>query len=172
MSKTSKTSKTSAFTRVLRACQAGLTIYLAAAPVAQARIFTDSFQGQGEACWGNLYIRTKTIEWDTDYSMCVGSYTIIRKTFSDTPRNFDYILYKLKHVNRTCSYPYIGLYYYDYDDGPGIESHWEVMGFSRFKLYQGLQYKPIVTGQKPAPDDVLDCNLPFYSDSEKTGIPY
>jgi len=158
--------------RLLSAWCAGLTVFLTASPVAQARIFTDSFEGQGEACWGNLYIRTKTIEWDTDYSVCVGQYTIIKKTFSDKPQNFDYILYKLKHVNRTCSYPYIGLYYYDYSDGPYIEDHWSVMGFSSFNLYEDLNYKPVVTGQMAAPDNVLDCDLPFYNDSGKFGKPY
>jgi hypothetical protein len=78
---------------------------VAAGAGAQAKVFTDSFQGQGRACWGNLFIRTKTIEWDTDFSVCQSAYTIVKQTFQDKPQNYDYILYKLKHVSRTCGNP-------------------------------------------------------------------
>jgi hypothetical protein len=71
-----------------------------------------------------------------------------------------------------CRYPYIGLFYYDYSDGPGIEDHWEVMGFSTLRQFSKLPYQAILTGKSPAPSDVLDCVLPFYNDSEKTGVPY
>ncbi len=104
----------------------GLALNVFTLNIAQARIFTGAFSGQGRSCDGGLWIRTKTIQWSTPWSDCYSTYTIIKKTFKDKPKNYDYILYKVDHPGKACSWKYIGLYYYDYYDSPGspaIYSH-------------------------------------------------
>src|SRR5262245_31405462 len=36
--------------------------------------FTGTFRGTGRACTGALFVRTKTLEWNTTYSRCQSPY--------------------------------------------------------------------------------------------------
>ncbi len=70
----------------------------------------------------------QTIPWNTDYSSCYSRYTIIKKTLENNPKDFEYIIYKLNRPSKSCSWSYIGLYYYDALDGPMVY-HWAAAGF-------------------------------------------
>jgi len=153
-----------------RAAALCLVMALLAANLAEAKIFTGRFAGQGEACWGNLFIRTKTIEWDTWYSVCQSPYVILKKTFNDKPKNFDYILYRLTKPNKACRYPYIGLYFYDRGDNiPPAEYLWRAGGFSNLQNAHSFDVKGFFLqtwsiplsgpGEDGQPIDLL-CDLP------------
>jgi hypothetical protein len=133
--------------------------------IAFASTFTGVYSGQGEACWGPLYIRTKTIQWITDFSACYSPYTIVKKTFADKPKNYDYILYKLNRPNKTCSWRYIALYYNQYSAVSDMQYYWSVAGFPNIQDFIAFNHQEvaILNGTVYQPDGVLYCQLPTYN---------
>jgi hypothetical protein len=134
--------------------------------LAFASTFTGVFYGQGRACWGPLYIRTKTIQWITDFSACYSPYTIVKKTFVDKPKKYDYILYKLNLPKKTCSWQYIALYYDKYSDAPHMHYDWSVAGFTKFEDFVEFNKREvaILNGNLSAYNYALYCQLPDYDD--------
>jgi hypothetical protein len=134
--------------------------------IASASTFTGVFSGQGKACWGPLYIRTKTIQWITDFSVCYSPYTIEKKTFVDKPQNYDYILYRLNQPSKACSWRYIALYYYKYADSPYMHYDWSVAGFPNFEDFVEFnkQEIAILNGGLSAFNYALYCQLPNFDD--------
>ena len=132
---------------------------------AEAKTFTGHFQGEGRGCWGDIWIRTKTIQWNSDWSACYSPYTIVKKTFADKPQNFDSILYKIERPRRSCSWKYIGMYFY-LSDAPGLYSNWLAVGFPKFRDYQNFDEHIWLTGQWSGPGQppVLFCDLTDFSD--------
>lgn len=64
--------------------------------------FTGAFEGTGRACFGALYVRTKTIEWNSTYSVCKKTqYDIIEKNVEVTSKR---IVFNLKKTSRQCRY--------------------------------------------------------------------
>ena len=124
--------------------------------LAEAAPMTGVFSGQGRECDGNLYLRTKTIEWNTPYSMCSRTkYRIITKTFSNTPKMVgDHIVFALKNIGKTCHYPFIGLYYYG--RGPNTVP-WSAVGFPDYGEYKKFNFIAVTKGG-PWPPSVLLCD--------------
>ena len=61
--------------------------------VALAGPFTGVFYGQGEGCWGGLYIRTKTIQWYPGNFLCARTaYTIVDQDLHTPFENYDHIV--------------------------------------------------------------------------------
>ncbi len=138
--------------------------------LAQARIFTGAFYAESRGCHGGLWIRTRTIQWNTNFSNCYSTYTIVKRTFKETLKNYDYILYKVDHPGKACSWKYIGLYYYDYFDSLEYSYHWTASGFSSWRDYLAFPYRGVITGTGND-SDVLTCEFRSYSDPVQAGWP-
>ena len=135
--------------------------------------FTGVFYGQGEGCWGGLFIRTRTIQWYPGNLMCKRTvYTIIDQRLHTPFENDDHIVFKLDHVNKGCPFPYIGLYYYQPLDeigpngktleGLGTYYDWSVMGFESYRQYKNFPYKGFLNDTIYInPSDLMYCNLPY-----------
>lgn len=64
--------------------------------------FTGVFEGTGRACSGNLYIRTKTVEWNTPFSACKRTgYEVLEKDFDGEPKR---LALRLKNRSKHCRY--------------------------------------------------------------------
>lgn len=80
---------------------------LAAAVVAPGapageRSFTGVFEGTGRACSGNLYIREKTAEWNTPFSVCKPArYELLEKDFA---REHKRLALRIKSRSKRCLY--------------------------------------------------------------------
>ena len=137
-------------------------------------IFTGLFYGQGEGCWGALFIRTKTIEWSPGDASCQRTtYTVIDRVMHTPFQNYDHIVFRLHHLSSGCPFHYIGLYYYLPRDEVGkngkilkdigIYDDWVVAGFENYRQYKSFPYKGFVNSSIHIdPWAVTYCGLPFY----------
>ena len=150
---------------------------------AWAAPFTGAFWGQGEGCWGGLFIRDKTIQWEADHFTCNRTtYTIIVKDIHHPFRNDDHIVFKVNHPNKDCLFPYIGLYY---QVPPGEASEnaslpkiarwyydWSLAAFATYAQYRAFPYKDYMNGSFDAVSAyIFVCNLPFMEKPFPFGIP-
>ena len=145
-------------------------IFLSMSVTASAHGFTGVFHGQGTACSGALYVRAKTIQWNTSYSACGPTYyKIINNTLDDKPiKTKDHIVFSLRKPGKSCHWQVIALYYYSSNGGypvkVGISKNyvagpdWVVVGFPTLRDYQ-VDFPKILAG-KPWPLSVLLCDLP------------
>lgn len=89
--------------------------------------FTGVFQGTGRACFGALYVRAKTIEWNSTYSICKPSqYEILENSVSDGNRR---VVFHLKHRSRQCRYPVV-----EVEHASGYS--WNVSGYQSLDHYR------------------------------------
>ena len=153
-----------------------LIVLIAAAQPAQAGaykgIFTGLFYGQGEGCWGALFIRTKTIEWSPGDASCQRTtYTVIDKTMHTPFQNYDHIVFRLHHLSHGCPFHYIGLYYYLPRDelrknGKLLKGviyyQWSVVGFENYKQYKNFPYRGFENNSiNMALTSLTYCVLPY-----------
>ncbi len=69
---------------------------------ADERPFTGAFEGTGHACSGNLYIREKTAEWNTPFSVCKPArYEGLEKDFAGEHKR---LALRIKSRSRRCAY--------------------------------------------------------------------
>ncbi len=135
--------------------------------------FTGVFYGQGEGCWGGLFIRTRTIQWYPGNLMCKRTvYTIIDQRLHTPFENNDHIVFRLHHLSKGCPFPYVGLYYYQSGDeigpngktleGLGIYYDWGVVGFESYRQYKNFPYKSYGKGTvNTALMNITSCSLPY-----------
>jgi hypothetical protein len=92
--------------RALRMAGLLLAVCGAAVPaVAADRAFTGVFEGTGRACSGNFYIRSRTAEWNTPFSVCKPSgYEVLEKDLSGEKRR---LAIRLKARSKYCRYEVI-----------------------------------------------------------------
>ena len=84
--------------------------------------FTGVFQGQGRGCWGKLYVREQSIEWNTPYSVCTKtSYTVIQNGLNLTP---PHISFALDRKSKKCRYEVIELSF-----DPEYPDYWQATGY-------------------------------------------
>lgn len=77
-------------------------VSLAGVAVAADAPFTGVFNGTGRACFGALYVRTRTIEWITTYSICKPSrYEVLEKDLTGDHKR---IAFRIKTRSRHCLY--------------------------------------------------------------------
>ena len=95
--------------------------YAAGAP------FTGVFQGEGRACFGGLFVRSKTIEWTSSFSKCGPvRYEILDQDMTgEHPR----IAYRLAARSKQCRNAVIALTRYDGEV-------WDVKGYPSVEAYQ------------------------------------
>lgn len=136
--------------------------------------FTGLFYGQGNGCWGALFIRTRTISWvPGDLTCNRTAYTIVEQSLHTPFEDDDHIVFKLHHLSKGCPFPYVGLYYYQPKDEAqgnkgdplgGLYYDWAVGGFDSYQQYKHFPYKGFMDGSihtNPAEINILMCNLPY-----------
>ncbi len=146
--------------------------------------FTGLFYGQGEGCWGTLFIRTRTISWTPGILTCNRTaYTIVDKSLHTPFENYDHIVFKLHHLSNGCPFPYVGLYYYQpkaeteatkADPYQGIFYDWTVVGFDSYRQYRSFPYKGFENESiyiDEQTQNILYCNLPYVNGPYPYGIP-
>ena len=89
--------------------------------------FTGVFQGEGRACFGGLFVRSKTIEWTSSFSKCGPvRYEILDKDMTgEHPR----IAYRLMERSKQCRNAVIALTHYN-------DEVWDVKGYPSVEAYQ------------------------------------
>ncbi len=68
--------------------------------------FTGRFSGTGRACSGGLYVRTKTIEWNSSFSICKPTRYEVLDNELDKKED-ERIVFRLQSPSRQCLYPVI-----------------------------------------------------------------
>ncbi|WP_297367457.1 hypothetical protein [Acidocella sp.] len=133
--------------------------------------FTGLFYGQGRSCWGGLFIGTRTLTWDKQFTPCARtSYTIRERDLHWPFENYDHIVFQLNHVSKACITPIIGLYYYkpllnaagQSEDQIRLYYDWQVVGFATEALYRKFPARGFMDGSQTIDHGVyVDCPLPF-----------
>lgn len=96
---------------------------------AHGRPFVGIFEGQGRACSGKLYVKEKSIEWNTTYSICNRArYEILANSIHATvPR----IVYSLDQRGEHCRFKILEIYQAVPDP-----YRWNVIGYASRKDYE------------------------------------
>ena len=89
--------------------------------------FTGAFSGTGRACSGGLYVRTRTIEWNSSFSVCKPSrYEVLDK---DLAADHGRIAFRVKTRSRRCLYEVI--------EAQQIGTYsWDVRGYQSLESYR------------------------------------
>jgi len=113
----------------------------------QAEPFTGVFHGQGRGCWGKLYVKTKTLAWNTPYSVCAKTpYTVIDK---DMDASAPGIAFMLRHKSRSCRYEIVQLAF-----DPAYPDYWLARGYASRADYEGRK-----TADGAAQSRTLSCSV-------------
>ncbi|WP_420994412.1 hypothetical protein ACKI2N_017640 [Cupriavidus sp. 30B13] len=113
----------------------------------QAAPFTGVFQGQGRGCWGKLYVKTKTLEWNTPYSACARTpYTVIDKDMDAAAPS---IAFALQHKSRSCRYEIVQLAF-----DPTYPDYWLARGYVSRADYESRK-----TASNAAQSRTLSCGV-------------
>ena len=111
------------------------------------KAFTGVFEGTGRACSGALYVRAKTIEWNSSFSICGStSYEILERKLDNEHKR---IVFRLKRRNHQCRYSIIEV---EHVSGYG----WNVSGYQSL---DGFENKDLPDrNNSPLPErQVLSC---------------
>ncbi len=97
--------------------------------IAADKVFTGVFQGQGRACFGKLFLREKTVEWNSSFSVCNSTgYTVLK---SDLDGTSPHIAVYLKHKSRTCREAVIALTF-----DPAFPHFWQAEAYVSRQDYE------------------------------------
>ncbi|HWT20775.1 MAG TPA: hypothetical protein VN280_17800 [Variovorax sp.] len=89
--------------------------------------FTGAFSGTGRACSGGLYVRTRTIEWNSSFSICKPvRYEVLEK---EEAGGRGRIAFRLKARGRPCLYEVIEAVQHS-------TYGWEVRGYQSLASYR------------------------------------
>lgn len=119
------------------------------ATVAADNAFTGDFQGTGRACSGALYVRAKTIEWNSSYSICKSSpYEILEKKFDGDQER---IVFRLKNRSSRCRYSVV-----EVERASGY--NWNVSGYQSL---EGFRKRDLPEwSNSPLPErQILSCSM-------------
>jgi hypothetical protein len=109
--------------------------------------FTGTFEGTGRACAGKLFVRTKTIEWNSTYSICNKThYEIIEKNLTADQKH---IAFRLKNKNKLCRYEVIELEYLS-------DYNWNVNGYQTTEGFKNRLSKEWIESSLPE-RQILSC---------------
>lgn len=89
--------------------------------------FTGAFSGTGRACSGGLYLRAKTVEWISTYSICKPSrYEFLAK---DLTVDHQRIAVRIKTRSRQCRYEVF--------EAEQVSTYgWDVRGYQSVEAYR------------------------------------
>jgi hypothetical protein len=111
--------------------------------------FTAVFSGTGRACSGGLFVRLKTIEWNSSFSICKPvRYSVLEK---DLAADRGRVAFRLAARSRQCRYEVI--------EAQQVSTYgWSVQGYQSLEAYQ----KRDLPGWRNSPLDerlVLSCPM-------------
>ncbi len=111
-----------------------LLAYAVAARGASSREarFTGAFSGTGRACYGRLFVRTKTVAWLTPFSQCPR--TRYRIVDDERDGNARALTFALERRPKGCRYAVIHLRHHHDEPDPAIR--WEVFGYATLDDYR------------------------------------
>ena len=96
--------------------------------VAGEKAFTGVFEGTGRGCSGALYVRAKTIEWNSTYSLCKAThYEVLEAKKSDV--DYERIVFQLKKPSSQCRYSVI-----EVEHASGY--NWNVSGYQSLEGFK------------------------------------
>ncbi len=96
--------------------------------VAADKDFTGVFEGTGRGCSGALYVRAKTIEWNSTYSICKAThYEVLEEKKSDG--DHERIVFQLKKLSSRCRYSVV-----EVEHASGY--NWNVSGYQSLEGFQ------------------------------------
>lgn len=106
-----------------------VALTVATAVAADDPSYTGVYSGQGRGCWGKLYVRAKTIEWNTPYSVCAKApYRVIDHDLASAmPR----IAFALKRKSSACRYAVVALSF-----DPAYPAYWQAAGYATIADYE------------------------------------
>lgn len=95
--------------------------------IANDRVVTGVFEGTGRACSGALYVRAKTIQWNSTYSICtLTRYEILEKNLDG---DHERIVFHLKKRSRQCLFEIVEVEH--------VEGYsWNVNGYPSLEGFQ------------------------------------
>jgi hypothetical protein len=94
--------------------------------------FTGSFEGTGRACYGGLYIRTRTISWVTPFSRCERMpYQLLEHSENGTQQEF---AFQFKRPAKSCRFSVLYLYH---GNTANLGRDWHVIGYASLQDYEG-----------------------------------
>jgi len=111
--------------------------------------FSGTFYGNGRACYGALYLRTKTVEWNSTYSTC--GRTTYKTLEQDLASEHPSVVLSLDRPSKHCRLQVIELRHYE-------NNSWEATGYRSRDDYQ----KGKEAGQREALEangKTLSCGL-------------
>jgi hypothetical protein len=116
--------------QVIKAVGLALLLFAGAAVAADVP-FTGAFSGTGRACAGGLYLRAKTVEWNSTYSICKPSrHEVLAQ---DLTADHQRIAVRIKTRSKQCRYEII--------EAEQVSTYgWDVRGYKTLEAYrkQGL----------------------------------
>lgn len=105
----------------------GCLLVAAGASAAADAPFTGSFKGTGRACNGGVYVRPKTIEWISSWSICKsGGYEVLEKKLEGDGQR---IVFHIKARSKQCRYEVLAL-----EQVHGTD--WTADGYQSLEAYQ------------------------------------
>lgn len=120
---------------------ATLLLSTATHTLAADKPLTGVFYGNGRACHGALYLRTKTVEWNSTYSACERTkYKILEQ---DLASEHPSVVLSLDKPSKHCRLQVIELRHYE-------NNSWEATGYSSRTNYQD--------GKEPSQREALEAN--------------
>jgi hypothetical protein len=136
--------------RVLVVLALGVSLGTLSSTLAAAdNAFTGNFQGTGRACSGALYVRAKTIEWNSSYSICKSSpYEILEKKFDGDQER---IVFRLKNRSSRCRYSVVEV-------ERASDYNWNVSGYQSL---EGFRKRGLPEwSNSPLPErQILSCSM-------------
>lgn len=132
-------------TRAVGPCLLAVAGFAAAADAP----FTGAFNGTGRACNGSLYVRAKTIEWISTYSICRPSrYEVLDKNLTG---DLQRIAFRVKTRSRHCRYEVFELQQVS-------RYGWAADGYQSFEAFRKRQLPD--WRNSPVPERfVLECPM-------------
>ncbi|MDR2031742.1 MAG: hypothetical protein LBP86_05705 [Azoarcus sp.] len=121
---------------------------LSSLALAAEKPFTGVFSGYGRACFGGLFVRTKTIEWNSPFSVCKPTqYDVLEKNAEGEKER---IVFQLRKHFKRC-----GLAVIEIENAQTEDDRWDVTGYQTLESYQ-KRHEPEWA------DSVLDDRMTFY----------
>jgi hypothetical protein len=116
-----KTSRAAVLSLLVLAGTAGTGTAAAGAPL------TGVFSGTGRACSGGLYVRARTIEWNSSFSVCKPArYRVLEQVLA---KDHGRIAFRLDARSRQCRYEVI--------EALQVSTYgWSVQGYRSLEAYQ------------------------------------
>jgi hypothetical protein len=116
--------------QVMVAAGLALAMLFAGEATAADKPFTGVFEGTGRACSGNLYIRSRTVEWNTPFSVCKrAAYDVLEKDFAGDGKRL--ALHRRTRSKR-CAYVVIEIAKVD-----SVSPYaWNVTGYQSLEAFQ------------------------------------